>query len=164
MASLNKVQIIGNAGKDPEIRTSEKTGNKIASFSVATSETWTDKTTGEKKETTEWHRITVFNQNLVGIIEQYVKKGSKLYLSGKLKTRKYTDNNGVERYTTEIVLGAFDGEILLLDGKDKSGSTMPPPPEASDFDDKTTGAAYQRAKDGWDTPTPAGDFNDEIPF
>lgn len=164
MTGINKALIIGNIGKDPEIKTLDN-GNKIVSFSVATSESWKDKQTGEKKEQTEWHRIVIFNQSLADIAEKYVKKGSKVYLSGKLKTRKWTDNSGIEKYTTEIVLGAFDGELLLLDAKDKTGS-YPPPPEQSDYDDKTTGAAYQRAKDGWDTPTSTNnsELNDEIPF
>lgn len=159
MAGLNKALIIGNVGKDPEIKTLDN-GNKIASFSVATSDSWKDKQTGEKKEQTEWHRVVIFNQSLADIAEKYVKKGSKVYLSGKLKTRKWTDNSGTEKYTTEIVLGAFDGEILLLDNKDKGGS-YPPPATPDDYDDRTTGgeftpADYQRAKNG--------DLNDEIPF
>ena len=157
MAGLNKVLLIGNVGKDPEIRQSAD-GKKIVNLSLATSETWKDKTSGERQEKTEWHRVVIFNQSLADIAEKYVKKGSKVYLSGKLKTRKWTDNSGVERYTTEIVLGAYDGEILLLDSKD-NGSSYPPPATADDYDDRTTGftpADYQRAKDG--------DLNDEIPF
>lgn len=159
MAGLNKVLLIGNVGKDPEIRQSAD-GRKIVNLSLATSETWKDKTTGERKEATEWHRIVIFNQGLADIAEKYVKKGSKLFLSGSLRTRKYTDGNGLERYTTEIVLGAYDGEILLLDNKDKGGS-YPPPATPDDYDDRTTGgeftpADYQRAKNG--------DLNDEIPF
>lgn len=159
MAGLNKVLLIGNVGKDPEIRQSAD-GRKIVNLSLATSETWKDKTSGERQEKTEWHRVVIFNQGLADIAEQYVKKGSKLFLSGSLRTRKYTDGNGLERYTTEIVLGAYDGEILLLDNKDKGGS-YPPPATADDYDDRTTGGAftpadYQRAKNG--------DLNDEIPF
>ena len=156
MAGLNKVLLIGNVGKDPEVRQSAD-GKKIVNLSLATSETWKDKD-GERQEKTEWHRVVIFNQGLADIAEQYVKKGSKLFLSGSLRTRKYTDGNGLERYTTEIVLGAYDGEILLLDNKDKGGS-YPPPATADDYDDKTTGftpADYQRAKNG--------DLNDEIPF
>lgn len=157
MAGLNKLLLIGNVGKDPEIRQSAD-GRKIINLSLATSETWKDKTSGERQEKTEWHRVVIFNQGLADIAEQYVKKGSKLFLSGSLRTRKYTDGNGLERYTTEIVLGAYDGEILLLDNKDKGGS-YPPPATADDYDDKTIGftpADYQRAKNG--------DLNDEIPF
>lgn len=157
MAGLNKVLLIGNVGKDPEIRQSAD-GRKIVNLSLATSETWKDKTSGERQEKTEWHRVVIFNQGLADIAEQYVKKGSKLFLSGSLRTRKYTDGNGLERYTTEIVLGAYDGEILLLDNKDK-GCSYTPPATADDYDDRTTGftpADYQRAKNG--------DLNDEIPF
>lgn len=156
--SINKVILLGNVGKDPEIRQSAD-GKKIVNLSLATSETWKDKA-GERKEKTEWHRVVIFNQGLAGVAEQYVKKGSKLYLSGSLKTRKYTGQDGAERYTTEVVLGAYDGELVLLDGKDKA-SSYPPPATADDYDDRTIGGAftpadYQRAKDG--------DLNDEIPF
>lgn len=148
MASLNKVLLIGNVGKDPEIRQSAD-GRKVVNITVATSETWKDKTTGEKKEATEWHRVVVFNQGLAGIVEQYVRKGSKLFLAGSLRTRKYTGLDGGERYTTEIVLGAYDGEIILLDSARKDGEKAP-----SGF----TPAEYQMAKDGEIS------LNDEIPF
>lgn len=148
MASLNKVLLIGNVGKDPEVRQSAD-GRKVVNITVATSETWKDKTTGEKKEATEWHRVVVFNQGLAGIVEQYVRKGSKLFLSGSLRTRKYTGQDGVERYTTEIVLGAYDGEIILLDSARKDGEKSP-----SGF----TPSEYQMAKDG------EIGLNDEIPF
>lgn len=155
--SVNKVILLGNVGKDPEVRLSAD-GKKIVNLSLATSETWKDKTSGERQEKTEWHRVVIFNQGLAGVAEQYVKKGSKLYLSGSLKTRKYTGQDGAERHTTEVVLGAYDGELVLLDGKDKA-SSYPPPATADDYDDRTTGfspADYQHAKDG--------DLNDDIPF
>ena len=114
MAGVNKVILVGNLGKDPEIRNLQN-GGRVANFSLATSETWKDKATGERKERTEWHRVVVFNDNLVGVIERFVKKGSKLYVEGQLETRKYTDNSGQERYTTEVVLRQFRGEITLLD-------------------------------------------------
>lgn len=116
MSSLNKVQIIGNLGKDPEIR-SFNNGGRVASLSIATSESWKDKATGERKERTEWHRVSIFNEALVGIAEKYLKKGSKVYLEGQLETRKYTDKDGTDKYTTEIVLRPFRGEIVMLDGK-----------------------------------------------
>lgn len=116
--SVNKVIIIGNVGKDPEIRNFPN-GGKVANFSVATSESWKDKSTGERKERTEWHRISVMNEALVGIVEKYVKKGSKIYVEGKLETRKY-EKNGQEAYTTEIVIRSYGGEITLLDGFGKS--------------------------------------------
>ncbi|HLJ62757.1 MAG TPA: single-stranded DNA-binding protein [Stellaceae bacterium] len=112
--SVNKVILVGNLGKDPEIRTTQD-GLKIASFSVATSESWRDRNSGERKERTEWHRVAVFNEKLVEIIEKYVKKGSKIYLEGALQTRKWTDNAGQERYTTEVVLARFRGELTMLD-------------------------------------------------
>lgn len=115
MAGVNKVILVGNLGKDPEIR-SMQNGGRVASFSLATSETWKDRNTGERKERTEWHRIAVFNENLVGVIERFVKKGSKIYIEGQLETRKWTDQSGQERYTTEVVLRPYRGELTLLDG------------------------------------------------
>jgi single-strand DNA-binding protein len=113
--SVNKVILIGNLGRDPEIR-STQSGDKIASFSLATSESWKDKQTGERKEKTEWTNISVFNSGLVGVIERFVKKGSKVYIEGALQTRKWTDKNGNDRYTTEVVLSKFNGTLCLLDG------------------------------------------------
>lgn len=113
--SINKVIIIGNVGKDPEIR-SFPNGGRAANFSVATSESWKDKSSGERKERTEWHRISVMNDALVNVVEKYVRKGSKLYIEGRLETRKY-EKNGQDVYTTEIVLRPYGGEISLLDSK-----------------------------------------------
>ena len=114
--SVNKVILVGNLGKDPEVR-SMQSGDKVCSFSVATSESWKDKASGERKEKTEWHRVSIFNQNLVGIAERYLKKGSKVYIEGQLETRKYTDKDGVEKYSTDVVLTRFKGELTLLDGR-----------------------------------------------
>lgn len=114
--SLNKVTIIGNLGRDPDIK-STNDGKEFANFSVATSESWKDKTTSEKKETTEWHKVVCFHDGLVKVIKNYVKKGSKVYLEGQLKTRKWTDDNDVEKYTTEIVMNGFNSKIILLDSK-----------------------------------------------
>jgi single-strand DNA-binding protein len=114
--SINKVTLLGNVGKDPEIR-SFQNGGKVANFTLATSESWKDKATGEKKSKTEWHNIAVHNENLVGIVEKFVKKGAKLHIEGKLETRKWTTKEGTERYTTEIVLYPYSGEIILLDAK-----------------------------------------------
>jgi single-strand DNA-binding protein len=122
MSSLNKVTLIGNLGRDPEIRTTQD-GTKVANLSVATSENWRDKTSGERREKTEWHRVVVFNDRLVDVIEKYLKKGAKLYLEGALQTRKWTDQSGAEKYTTEIVLQKYRGEIVMLDGK--SGDATP---------------------------------------
>ena len=114
--SLNKVTLIGNLGRDPEFR-STNDGKEIATFSVATSESWKDKSSGERKEKTEWHKVVVFNDGLVGVIKNYVKKGSKVYIEGSLQTRKWQDNSGQEKYTTEIILQNFNAQFILLDSK-----------------------------------------------
>lgn len=113
--SINKATLIGNVGKDPEIKTFQN-GGKVAQFSLATTESWKDKASGEKKTETEWHNIVVKNEGLVGIVEKYIKKGSKLYIEGKLETREY-EKDGVKKYVTEIVLYPYNGEIVLLDAK-----------------------------------------------
>src|SRR5579862_9611901 len=114
--SVNKVILVGNLGADPEIRTLNS-GDRVANLGVATSETWRDRQSGERKERTEWHRVVIFNDNLVKVAESYLKKGSKVYLEGTLQTRKWTDNSGVEKYSTEIVLQKFRGELTMLDGR-----------------------------------------------
>ena len=123
--SVNKVILVGNLGRDPEIRASQD-GSKVASFSIATSEVWKDKVSGERKDRTEWHRIVIFNPNLCDICEKYLHKGSKVDLEGQLQTHKWQDQAGVERYTTEVVLGRFRGELALLDAKGGSedGATV----------------------------------------
>lgn len=147
MASVNKAIIVGNVGKDPEIRTAQS-GSRFASFTIATSESWKDKATGERKERTEWHNISVTNDALVGIVERFIKKGSKLYIEGQLETRKWTDAEGKDRYTTEVVLRPYKGEITLLDSK----------PDAQQSDN---GAAYFKAQN-----EPSGfadDLDDDLP-
>ena len=114
--SVNKVIIIGNLGRDPEIR-SMPNGDRVANLSVATSESWKDKASGERKEKTEWHRVTIFNDNIVKVVESYVKKGSTVYIEGALQTRKWTDQAGVEKYLTEIVVSRFKGELTMLGGR-----------------------------------------------
>lgn len=116
MSSVNKCILIGNIGKDPEIR-SMGNGKEIANLTLATSESWKDKSTGERKEKTEWHRVVIFNENLVTVIKNYVKKGSKLYIEGSLQTRKWVNKDGVDQYSTEVVLQAFNGTLVMLDGK-----------------------------------------------
>jgi len=118
--SVNKVILIGNLGKDPEIRTFGN-GGKVANFSVATSESWRDKQSGERKEKTEWTNVAIFNDGLVGIVEKYVKKGSKVYIEGKLQTRKWQDRDGNDRYTTEVVLQGYGGQLTLLDSRNSQG-------------------------------------------
>lgn len=121
--SVNKVILVGNLGRDPEIK-SFPSGDRIAEFSVATSERWNDKATGEKKEKTEWHRVVVRNDNLVKVVENYVKKGSKVYVEGQLQTREWTDQAGQKRYSTEVVIGRFKGEITILDGRSGGGDMV----------------------------------------
>jgi len=119
--SVNKVILVGNVGKDPEIRRTQD-GRPIANLSLATSESWRDKNTGEKKEKTEWHRVVVFNENLCKVIESYVKKGAKLYIEGALQTRKWTDKDGVEKYSTEVILQGFNGNMTMLDSRQGAGA------------------------------------------
>src|ERR1700710_2535554 len=114
--SVNKVILVGNLGKAPEIRTLTA-GDRVANLSVATSETWRDRQSGERKEKTEWHRVVIFNDNLVKVAENYLKKGAKVYLEGALQTRKWTDQSGAEKYSTEVVLQKFRGELTMLDGR-----------------------------------------------
>ncbi|MBK8158212.1 MAG: single-stranded DNA-binding protein [Rhodospirillaceae bacterium] len=118
--SVNKVILIGNLGRDPEIRATQD-GTKVANLSIATSESWRDKSSGERREKTEWHRVVIFNERLVDVAERFLKKGSKVYLEGQLQTRKWTDQSGAEKYTTEVVLQRFRGELTMLDGKGEVG-------------------------------------------
>ena len=119
--SVNKVIIVGNLGKDPEVR-SFQNGGRVANLTIATSESWKDKATGEKKEKTEWHRVSILNDNLVGIAEKYLKKGAKVYIEGQLETRKWQDQSGADKYTTEVVLRPYRGELTMLDGRRDSGA------------------------------------------
>lgn len=147
--SLNKVALLGNLGSDPEIR-STNDGKEIASFRMATSEAWKDRSTGEKKEKTEWHRVVVFNEGLVGVIKNYVKKGSKIYLEGSLQTRKWVDNSGVEKYTTEVILQNFSSHLILLDSKGTAGDR---PAETTYNKNNNTNTNFDHS-----------DLDDEIPF
>lgn len=120
--SVNKVILIGNLGKDPEIR-SFQNGGKVANFSLATSESWKDKNTGEKREKTDWHNVAIFNEGLVRVAEQYLRKGSKVYIEGQLQTRKWTDQSGADKYTTEVVLQNYNGTLVMLDGRPDGGGS-----------------------------------------
>ena len=140
--SVNKVIIVGNLGRDPEIR-ALNSGDKVCNLSVATSESWRDKATGEKKEKSEWHRVVIFNDNLSTVAEKYLRKGSKVYIEGQLQTRKWTDSSGQEKYSTEIVLQRFRGELQVLDSKGDSQGQAPaqygssqPAQAAADIDDE----------------------------
>ena len=115
--SVNKVILIGNLGKDPEIRSFGQSGDRKASFTMATSETWRDKGSGERREKTQWHNVVVMNENIIKVCESYLRKGSKVYVEGQIESRKYTDNQGQERYITEIVIGRFKGELTMLEGR-----------------------------------------------
>lgn len=152
--SVNKVILVGNLGKDPEVRTFPN-GGRVASFSVATSESWKDKATGERKERTEWHRISIFNEALVGITEKYLKKGSKVYLEGQLETRKY-EKDGRDVYTTEVVLRPYNGTLTMLDTKGGSGGA------ANDYAQEEPIAAA--AGGGSFKSSPKNEMDDEIPF
>jgi len=151
MASLNKVCLIGNLGADPEIRTFQN-GGKVANLRIATSESWKDKDTGERKEKTEWHTVAIFSEGLVGVVERYLKKGSKVFVEGKLQTRKWQDQSGNDRYSTEVVIQGLSGSLTMLDGKRS---------------DDGGGSDY--AQGGTPTPTatdspPLDDIDDDIPF
>lgn len=123
--SINKATILGNLGADPEVKMGQD-GSKIITFSVATSEFWNDKQTGERKEKTEWHRIVIFNDRLADIAEKYLRKGSKVYIEGQLQTRQWKDNAGIDRYTTEIILSRFKGELVLIDNRGAGMETTGP--------------------------------------
>jgi single-strand DNA-binding protein len=160
--SVNKVILVGNVGKDPEVRTTQD-GAKIVQFSLATSETWNDKASGERKERTEWHRIVVFNERIGDVVEKYVRKGSKVYVEGSLQTRKWTDQSGQEKYTTEVVIGRFRGELTLLDSRGAGGEAG----ESGGYQRTERAPAARPAARGgpsWDAPKGGGDLDDEIPF
>src|SRR5437763_8054219 len=144
--SVNKVILVGNLGRDPEIR-STNDGTRIANLNLASSESWRDRTSGERKERTEWHRVVIFNERLVEIAEKYLKKGSKIYVEGALQTRKWTDNAGVEKYSTEIVLQKFRGELTMLDGASGGRGQGAGGGAGESFDEGDTGSfgAPQRA-------------------
>jgi len=120
--SVNKVILIGNLGKDPEVRTMGASGGRVCNLAIATSESWKDKSTGERKEKTQWHNVVLFNDALVGVAERFLRKGSKVYIEGQLETRKWQDQQGQDRYTTEVVLRPYRGELTMLDGRNDGGS------------------------------------------
>lgn len=172
--SVNKVILIGNLGKDPEVRNTQD-GSKIVNLTLATSETWNDRASGERKERTEWHRVVIFNDRLADVAERFLKKGAKIYVEGSLQTRKWTDQQGQERYTTEVVLGRFNGSLTMLDGRSGGG-------ESGGYESAQTGGYGARERSStpgggaarssggargnapsWDAPK-GGDLDDEIPF
>jgi single-strand DNA-binding protein len=158
--SVNKVILVGNLGRDPEVRHTQD-GRPIVNLSVATSESWRDKATGERKEKTEWHRVVIFNENLAKVAEQYLKKGSTVYIEGQLQTRKYTDQSGVEKYSTEVVLQNFRGELTMLGGRPGSGDSA----GSSGGDDFGSTSPMERPRSGGGAkPSFSRDLDDEVPF
>lgn len=160
--SVNKVIIVGNLGRDPEVR-SFQNGGRVCSLSIATSESWKDKASGERKERTEWHRVSIFNDNLVTIAERYLKKGSKVYLEGQLETRKYQDKDGVEKYSTEVVLRPYRGELTLLDGRGGEGAGQGGG-NFGDNNDSFGGGSSSSSSGGNFGGGSRNDMDDEIPF
>ena len=152
--SVNKVILVGNLGKDPEIR-SLGSGDRVANLTIATSERWRDKASGEQKEKTEWHRVVIFNDNLVRVAEQYLKKGSSVYIEGSLQTRKWTDNTGQEKYSTEVVLQKFRGELTMLGGRGG---------DVERDEGGYGGGGFQRAQPSGPKESFSADLDDEIPF
>ena len=156
--SVNKVILVGNLGKDPEIRRTQD-GRPIANLSVATSESWRDKATGERKEKTEWHRVVIFNEGLCKVAEQYLKKGAKVYIEGALQTRKWTDQSGAEKYSTEVVLQGFNSTLTMLDGRGGGGGGYA---EESGGDFGSSSPAPRRVAAAGGSRN--SDMNDDIPF
>ncbi len=148
--SVNKVILVGNLGRDPEVRRMTS-GEPVCNLSLATSESWRDKASGERKEKTEWHRVVIFNPNLSEVAEKYLRKGSKVYIEGQLSTRKYTDKDGAEKYTTEVVLNRFRGELVMLDGRSEGGGAG---------GGSARGGGMGEGSSSFDR----GEMDDEIPF
>jgi len=156
--SVNKVILVGNLGRDPEIRSTQD-GLRIAQLSVATSENWRDKATGERREKTEWHRVVIFNERIVDVAEKYLRKGAKVYVEGALQTRKWTDQSGQEKYTTEVVLQRFRGELTMLDSRGgESGGMAEAHADTGGYTGPSGGGGGSRG-----APS-GGDLDDEIPF
>lgn len=167
--SVNKVILVGNLGRDPEVRTFQN-GGKVCNLRIATSENWKDRNTGERKERTEWHSVAIFNENLARLAEQYLRKGSKVYIEGKLETRKWQDQSGQDRYSTEVVLRPYAGELTFLDTRSEGGGGAGG--GGGGYSDDRGGGYDDRASyggggggGGSSQPAPAGgDLDDEIPF
>lgn len=154
VGSINKVILVGNLGADPKVSNTQS-GSKIVNLNIATSDSWKDKLSGERKERTEWHRVVIFNPQLADIAERYLRKGSKVYLEGQLQTRKWEDNTGAEKYTTEIVLQNFNGNLILLDGRGEGV-----PAGGNDVFSPASGAGWDNAP----SAAPSADLDDDIPF
>ena len=163
--SVNKVILVGNLGKDPEIRRTQD-GRPIANLSIATSETWRDKNSGERKEKTEWHRVVIFNEGLCKVAEQYLKKGAKVYIEGALQTRKWTDQSGAEKYSTEVVLQGFNSTLTMLDGRGGGGGggSFGDEPGGDFRSSAPASSAPRRAEAAAGGGGPNTDNDDDIPF
>ncbi len=176
--SVNKVILIGNLGKDPEVRNTQD-GTKIVNLTLATSETWNDRASGERKERTEWHRVVIFNDRVADVAERFLKKGQKVYVEGSLQTRKWTDQQGQERYTTEVVIGRFNGNLTMLSGRGEGGGDEMG--GGGGYGDDRGGGGGGRSygggarggsggggsgggRGGWDKPKGGSDLDDDIPF
>ncbi len=160
--SLNKVILIGNLGRDPEVRRMGS-GDPVVNLSVATSENWRDKQSGEKREKTEWHRVVIFNDQIAKVAENYLKKGMKIYVEGQLQTRKYTDQSGQEKYSTEIVLQKYRGELQMLDGKSQGGGEFGGDRDYDQSEPSFAGGGKKRVGEG-PKESFSADLDDEIPF
>ena len=160
--SVNKVILVGNLGKDPEIRRTQD-GRPIANLSIATSETWRDKGTGERKEKTEWHRVVIFNEGLCKVAEQYLKKGNKVYIEGQLQTRKWTDQSGVEKYSTEVVLQGFNSNLTMLEGRGGGGGSFGSD-DSGDFGSGGPVSSAPRRAVAAGSGARNNDMDDDIPF
>jgi len=164
MSSVNKVILVGNLGKDPEVRTTQD-GSKIVNLTLATSESWNDRASGERKERTEWHRVVIFNDRIADVAERFLRKGRKVYIEGALQTRKWTDQTGQDRYSTEVVIGRFRGELVLIDSA-RNGEGGTASAGTGGRDDGRSAAAPRGAVAGgpsWEAPN-GGDLDSEIPF
>src|SRR5712672_1921752 len=163
--SVNKVILVGNLGADPEVRTLPN-GNPVVNLSIATSDTWRDKATGERKEKTEWHRVVIFSEGLAKVAEQYLKKGAKVYIEGALQTRKWTDQSGVEKYSTEVVLQGFNSTLTMLDGRSGGGGgSLAPDDSGGDFGSSgPASSAPRRAVAAGAGGRSNSDMDDDIPF
>ena len=164
--SVNKVILVGNLGRDPEIRSTQD-GTKVANLSVATSENWRDKSSGERREKTEWHRVVVFNDRIVDVAEKYLKKGAKVYIEGQLQTRKWTDQSGAEKYTTEIVLQKYRGELTMLDGRsggEGAGDSSGGDNAYAGGGGYSGGGSSGGPSSGGGSRGGGGDLDDDIPF
>jgi len=161
--SVNKVILVGNLGRDPEVRTFQN-GGKVCNLRIATSETWKDRSSGERKERTEWHSVAIFSEPLAKIAEQYLRKGSKVYLEGQLETRKWQDQSGADRYSTEVVLRPYKGELTLLDGRGDNQGGGQGGGGGGYMSDQSSGGGSGSSSGGFGGPGPASDMDDEIPF